>query len=197
MGICNVTWEHLGTATALHKCSEIGAAPQSRVPQDCCLPSGVGTGSPVGTALCPAQPRAQHSPVGPEAAVGAVRPLDTGISPPCANAALSTAGLALSLELHASTAGAWALGRGGDGAGPELMQCQCQPGPADAAPLSSRTMASGARPGEMALAGRPSRPVLHRPALCPCRKLGDVSYFPFSILSLRTKYKELWQQRSS
>lgn len=50
MGICNVTWEHLGTATALHKCSDAGAAPQSRVPQGSCLPSGVGTWSPVSTA---------------------------------------------------------------------------------------------------------------------------------------------------
>jgi len=78
------------------------------------------------------------APLAQEAAVGAARPPDTGISPQRASAALSTAGLALSSELQASAAGASALGRGGDGAGPELMQCQRELGPADAAPLSTQ-----------------------------------------------------------
>lgn len=98
-----------------------------------------------------------------------------GISPQCANAVLSTAGLALSSELQASAAGASALGRGGDGAGPELMQCQREPGTADAAPLSAQDHDKQNKrwggPGGL------SR-TLRCPCLCSCPELGDASCAP-------------------
>lgn len=112
--------------------------------------------------------------------MGAVRPLDTGISPPCANAALSTAGLAWSLELHASTAGALALGRGGDSAGPELMQCRCQPGPADAAPLSTQDHGRrGKTRGDGH--GREAQEVCPAPSL-PCVRAGNLGTFSTPLL---------------
>lgn len=122
MGICNVTWEHPGTATAPHKRREAGAAQRS--PHKC---------SPHKRSPAPST-----APLAQDGAEGAACPPDRGISPQCANAVLSTAGLALSSALQASAAGASALGRGGDGAGPKLMQCQRDPGPADAAPLSTQ-----------------------------------------------------------
>lgn len=112
--------------------------------------------------------------------MGAVQPLGTGISPPCANAVLSTAGLAFSLELHASTAGAWALGRGGDGAGPELMQCQCQPGSADAAPLSTQDHGKrGKARGDGH--GSEARELCPAPSL-PCVCAGSLGMFPTPLL---------------
>lgn len=112
--------------------------------------------------------------------MGAVRPLDTGISPPCANAVLSTAGLAWSLELHASTAGALALGKGGDSAGPELMQCRCQPGPADAAPLSTQDHSKwGKARGDGC--GREAQEVYPAPSL-PCVCAQSLRMFPTPLL---------------
>lgn len=146
MGICNVTQEHPATVTAPYKHREVGAAHHS--PRERC-------------------PVPSTAPLTQEAVVGAACPPDAGISPQCDNAALSTAGLALSSALQASAAGASALGRGGDGAGPELMQCQREPGPADAVPLSTQDHdKQDKRWGETAAIGRARRSGPH-PALAP------------------------------